>query len=155
MNKDQLNRECRTFARYLIGQAPDAYVIAKYVECHGEVGRIVESSDRFDRFLTTVAAQGPFRARLADAYASRFLKYGSLRKKMVLTLALLECAPGSFEYLDGVNPGGFRGTIVLLTCQVLRFSCCLLLAIPIFLPVQIGMRLMPNRERANAAAVET
>ena len=154
MNPTQLDRECRTFGLYLIGRTPDAYVIAKYRKCHGEGGRIAESAGRFDRFLESVAARGPFWARLADTYASRFRKYGPLRKKMVLMLALLECSPGSFAYLDGVDAGGLWGTVVSLTWQALRFASCLLLAILLFLPVQLALRLLPEQGPAAATARE-
>jgi hypothetical protein len=154
MNKPQLTRECQTFARYLAGRPADAYVIGKYLECHGQGGRIREAAGRFDRFLTAVAAKGPVCARIADAYASRFLKYGSLRKKLVLTLALLECAPASFEYLDEVDSAGFAGAILSLTRHAAVYATCLALAILFFLPVQLWMRLMPGQGSARAAAVE-
>src|SRR5690242_15452332 len=97
-----LERECRAYTRYLIGREPEAYVIAKYVECH-QTGRIPEPADGFERFLLNASVRGPFFTRMADAYAGRLLKYGALRKKLVLTLALLECAPGSFPLLDAAD----------------------------------------------------
>src|SRR5260370_806200 len=34
MNTTHLERECRSYARYLIGQAPSAYIIEKYLDLH-------------------------------------------------------------------------------------------------------------------------
>ena len=135
----ELGRECRTYARYLIGREPDAYIIGKYVACH-ELGRIPEPADRFERFLISASVRGPFLTRMADAYASRFLKYGTLRKKLVLTLALLECSRGSFEWLDQVDPGGFAGTAVRGAWRVFVFAFALGLGLALFVPARLVAR---------------
>ena len=57
-----LERECRTYTRYLIGREPDAYIVRKYIECH-ELDRI-PAGDAFDRVLIAASVRGPFwRAR--------------------------------------------------------------------------------------------
>jgi hypothetical protein len=132
---NRLERECRSYAEYLAGRPPDEYVIGKYIECH-EIGRIAPASDAFDAFVTACAARSPFLARIADAYASRFLKYGSLRKKLVLVLALLECSRGTFEVLDRVDPGGVPGTIARLAWRVFVFAGALALSLVLFPPVR-------------------
>ena len=101
MDMLQLERECRTYTRYLIGQTPSEYVVEKYMDFHRKWDALAAlKSDRFDQFLVGLSARRPFWARLADSYASRFRKDSAVRKKLVLTLALLECAPPSFEKLD-------------------------------------------------------
>jgi len=55
MNTAQLERECRSYARYLIGQAPSAYVIGKYRDFHQETDSA--ALDGFDRFLVRVSAR--------------------------------------------------------------------------------------------------
>jgi hypothetical protein len=134
-----LERECRTYARYLIGREPDGYIIGKYVECH-QIGRIPEAADGFERFLIATSARGSFLARMADAYASRFLKYGALRKKLVLTLALLECSRGSFESLDEVDPGALAGTAVRAAWRLFVFAAALALGIAVFVPARLVAR---------------
>jgi hypothetical protein len=149
----RLERECRSYAQYLTGRQPDEYVIRKYIECH-EIGRIPPSDDAFDGWLAAVAARGPFPARVADAYASRFLKYGSLRKKLVLTLALLECSPGSFELLDRVDPGGVPGTLARLAWRVLVFGGALALSLVLFLPVRAWLGLFDRAGSRKARVKE-
>jgi len=85
---DQSERECRAYSQYLIGQAPSGYIIGKYRDFHQQLERDL-ALDRFDRFLIAVSARGPFWAHLADSYASLLRKNSGLRKKLVLTLALL------------------------------------------------------------------
>ena len=70
MSQNRLEQECSTYGRYLIGQNPQPYVVRKYIEYHAQYGAKVAPSDPFDRFLTEISARDPFRARLADTYAS-------------------------------------------------------------------------------------
>jgi hypothetical protein len=129
-----MERECRAYARYLTGQNADTYLAGKYAACHAG-GRIAEPTQAFDRFLVNVSVTGPLWTRLADAYASRFRKDSALRKKLVLTLALLECSPSTFEYLDGAPPA----PLFRMAFDGLRFAAALPLAILLFLPVQVWM----------------
>src|SRR5438045_4660893 len=112
---DQLGRECRAYAQYLTGAPPNAYVIEKYRDFHRRADiEAVLPPDPFDQFLLQTSARGPYWARLADSYASRFRKDASVRKKLVVTLAILECAPPTFEQLDAVDRGGPMGAFLQL-----------------------------------------
>ena len=134
MSQSRMERECRVYARYLTGQDADMYLAGKYAECHA-AGRIAEPGAPFDRFLVNVSVTSPLWTRLADAYASRFRKDSALRKKLVLTLALLECSPSTFEYLDGVS----SAPLLRMAFDGLRFAAALPLAILLFLPVHVWM----------------
>src|SRR5262249_36079932 len=94
-----LEKECRIYTRYLTGQAPSSYIIEKYQDFHQKIGLSAEIRG-FDRFLIFLSARGPLRARLVDSYASFWYKSSVARQKMVLTLALIECAPPTFEALE-------------------------------------------------------
>ena len=138
----QLEEECRTYTRYLIGQMPSEYVVAKYLDFHRKSDTLgALKFDRFDRFLVRVSARGPFWARLADSYASLFRKNSALRKKLVLTLALLECAPPSFEKLDKTPGGGMLGVVVRLGFGAMQYALSLVTSFAIFTPVHLGMAL--------------
>ena len=137
MSQRRFELECRIYSQYLTGQAPDEYVIRKYAECHAKCGRLAESADAFDRLLLDISLRGPFWTRLADTYASRFHKYSMLRKKLVLTLALLECSPVSFPYLDDVDRGGVLLSLVRLAWRAGAYAATLLLAILLFLPAKV------------------
>src|SRR5262245_7821266 len=142
MNTAQLERECRSYSKYLIGQAPSAYVIGKYLDFHrqSDIASAL-TNGRFDRFLARVSARGPVRARLADTYASRFRKRSLVRGKLALTLALLECAPPSFEIVDQVRGGGFAGAALRLGWNALRYVLVLVVSVAIFTPVRFVMAL--------------
>jgi hypothetical protein len=137
-----LEQECRTYARYLTGRSPEPYVVAKYLECHAVCGARVAPADSFDRWLTEASARGPFRARLADTYASRFLKQAAVRRKLVLMLALLECSPRSFASLDAAGGGGLPGTFVSLAFGAALYAGVLALAVLVFLPAQASMAVL-------------
>jgi hypothetical protein len=148
MNTIQLERECRSYARYLIGQAPSAYVIGKYREFHLETNSA--ALDGFDRFLVRVSARGPFWARMADTYATRFRKNSTVHRKLVLMLALLECAPSSFAIVEQVQGGGAAGAAVLLGWEAARYALVLVISIAIFTPVRLAMALSSRSGPAEA-----
>ena len=148
MNTVQLERECRSYARYLIGQAPSAYVIGKYRDFH--LLSDAAALDGFDRFLVRVSARGPFWARMADTYATRFRKNSAVHKKLVLMLALLECSPSSFEIVEQVQANGFVGTVLLLGREVVRYMLVLIISIVVFTPVRLAMALSSRTRPAEA-----
>lgn len=116
-----LRRECFTYTRYLIGQAPSDYVVDKYCQCHRTSGAFAGLDvDRFDKLAVRISARTPLLARLADAYASRFCKSSAVRKKLILLLALLECSPPSFHFLD--SPDGCSRSEMYVR---LGFGACL------------------------------
>jgi hypothetical protein len=148
---DQLERECVSFTRYLTGLMPSAYVTGKYKEFHRKSDALAGlKSDPFDQFLVETAARGPGWTRLADSYASRFRKGSALRKKLVVTLAILECAPPSFEVLDAVKGGGAAAAILRMGCGAAVYGACVLASLAIFLPARVWLA---RGGRTSAAAV--
>ena len=154
MNSVQLDRECRSYTRYLIGQDPTRYVLERYRDFHRTSAAVdALESGRFDRFLIEASARGPLWARLADSYASAFREGCGLRKKLVLTLALLECAPPSFEALDRADDGGRLGAVLGLAGGAGRYALAVTVSFVIFTPVRLAMTL-PSMKRPRAAAAE-
>ncbi len=145
---DQLAQECRSYAMYLIGQWPDKYTIQKYHDFHS-LPDALQESDPFDRFLIEFSSRGPNCARLADCYACRFRKASVLRKKLVLTLAILECSPKTYEILDQVHPGGPAGAVFRLGWEAVVSMIYTLLAIPIFTAARFGL-LFARKSRETA-----
>ena len=133
-----LERECRSYAQYLTGQTPNQYVIDKYLDFHQKFGAH-QRIQRFDLFLLRISARGPFCARLADSYASIWRKDSVLRKKVVLTLALLECTPPTFETLDHVPAGGWIGAVLRLGVGATSYALTALMAAAFFLPARLWM----------------
>jgi hypothetical protein len=138
MDTVQLERECRSYTRYLTGSAPSPYVIAKYLDFHQKMG-IDAAGDRFERLLLSISARGPVWTRLAESYATMWRKNSLLRKKLVVALALLECAPPAFETLDRCPAGGLAGTVFQLGWGAFAYACSLLAATALFSPMRLWM----------------
>jgi hypothetical protein len=135
---NQLERECITFATYLSGQPPTPYLIEKYLDFHQKLGEKT-AEDRFDAFLVRISARSAAWTRVADSYARIFRPNSVLRTKLILVLALLECAPPSFETLDRVPLGGIPGTVLRLAGASARFLFALIAGAAIFTPVRFWM----------------
>jgi hypothetical protein len=136
----QLERECRTYTWHLIRQDPTPYVVEKYRDFH-QKSEAAKGQDPFDRYLVATSARGPVWARLSDCYASRFRKDSALRKKLILTLALLECTAPSFESLDRVPSGGSVGAAIRLGFYAMGYAASVLVAAIVFTPVRLWMKL--------------
>ena len=142
MNAVQLERECRTYTRYLIGQAPTKYVIERYIDFHRKsYATAAPEFDRFDHFLVGVSAWRPFWARMADSYASVLRKNSAVRQKLVLTLALLECAPPSLEQLDRVDSRSSFGTSTSIAWGAAKYAFTVLTSVVFFSPIRLVMNL--------------
>lgn len=138
MDTVQLERECQSYTRYLIGQPASPYVIEKYKRFHRERD-IAAGLAGFDGVLLSVSARGPLWARLADSYASRWRKNSIVRRKLVLALALLEVANPSFEKLDECPGGGPPGAMIQLGLAALGYACSVLAAVALFSPIRLWM----------------
>ena len=137
-----LERECHAYVRYLAGQPPTRYIFEKYQDFHLKIG--LPAAHSYDRFLISASSRGPIWARLVDTYASFWRKDSAVRGKIVLTLALLECAPPTFEALDRVPAGGWPGAVLRLASSAATYAFTLIVATVLFTPVRLWMA---GRER--------
>ena len=133
-----LERECRVFARYLTGREPSHYIIEKYLDFHQKIG-VRGGGARFDGFLVSTAARGPYWTRLADSYGTLFRKNSVLREKLVVVLALAECAPPAFEDMDRVPGGGLAGASLRMAAGGLSYALALVIGTALFFPVRLWM----------------
>ena len=152
MNQRQLEQECRSYARYLIGRTADDYVVRKYLAYHEQNRTAITPSDPFDRFLINLSARGPWWACLADVYASRFHRYSALRKKLVLTLAVLECSRDSFWYVDAAGAEGLLRVLGRLSWSASVYLYTLAVAILLLAPVQAWIALFDRSGKIPALA---
>lgn len=104
---DDLEREGRRFARYLVGVEPDARVLAGWRRAH-EQGVVTPPGgvDAFDRILVAAGRSAHLVARAADVHARFFRPGGLLRRKLVLMLALLETDREGRARADRADAGG-------------------------------------------------
>jgi hypothetical protein len=143
MARDQaiLPDEFGRYVRYLTGEAGTAYQAQKYVACHDK--RQLSPQSRFDAFLLRFSRFGGIGLSLADAYSGLFFRTCLLRKKLMLTLAILECSPPTFVALDAPDRGG-RGVIVSMLLRLVAAAIALVAAALLLLPAQIVCTAMPK-----------
>ena len=87
----------------------------------------------------STASRGPYWARMADSYGTLFRKNSVLREKLVVVLALSECAPPAFEDLDRVPGGGLAGTALRMAAGGMSYGLALLIGAHLFSPVRLWM----------------
>jgi hypothetical protein len=119
-----LERECDTFCRAMVGRSAPDRVRAAYVRAH-ENGPILrdapEKPTRFDDWLVRFARGSPTRTRFADSYAVFFARTTMLRRKLVLLLAILESTAPASRWIDTPDPGSapaFFASALAQTCTL-------------------------------------
>jgi hypothetical protein len=135
-------QEFAVLARYL--GTPDAgpEVAALYLSMLplSEVG----GSSRFDRWLVRVARLGPRWAALADCYARVVYPYGLLRRKLTLTLALLESGRSTHRAYDtGLSLSPAAAWTGLLGLGI-RWVIRTILALVLLGPLHLASAVMPG-----------
>jgi hypothetical protein len=140
LSDEALDRECAVFCRYLIGQQPNEYVKEKYRAGH-RAGSLWNGGEcSADAFLVKVAGIAPWITKLVDSYARVFRPSSTVRKKLVLLLAILEsCAP-THAYLDAVDSGAVPLLFLRLICRCVIFVLVLTLGVLLLFPVELALR---------------
>jgi hypothetical protein len=135
---NHLDSEIDVFCRYLIGRAPDEYVVSRYRRAH-RAGALSlgKRGSRFEELQVRIARISPACTRIADAYASIF-PGRRLRSKLVLSLAILENSPAHYEC---VSPPPRSSRVVFLAgaCgTALVYGASALSAMVVFLPLRLA-----------------
>ncbi len=129
------SREFAVYARYLGASGDMVRGGEYYAAAHESLPQ--NDADRFDRWLVVVARAAPLTCGLADAYARMARPYGLLRRKLVLTLAVLESSPGTHAAFDTAlessTATAWLALAALGTGWVLRSAAALLLIGPLHL----------------------
>lgn len=136
--EEPLERECRLWSRYLAGVAPSEYLIARYIDCHRRSADFSTEPDAVDRLLMGIARAGRLGARLADSYATFFRPRSLLRRKLVLLLALMECAPPTCDLLDRPTARSAAGAIARIGCQAAASLLALAISVVVIGPLHIA-----------------
>lgn len=148
----RLERECRVFGRYLLGQEMSPYVRTKYAEGHAAL-----AWDRgpgfFDPLLVAIAARHPLAVKPCDAYARFFRPRGLLRKKLVLLLAILEMTPPYYRSIDAAGPGSLPALSVAVAWRGFTMVLALVPAVIVLLPLQVLSRISSGRRAAEGENV--
>jgi hypothetical protein len=135
-----LDRECAVFCRYLIGQEPNEYVKKKYRAAHQTGSLRGDRAYPADGFLVRVASIGAWSTKIIDAYTRVFRPFSTIRKKLVLLLAILEsCAP-THAYLESVDSSSVPWLFLRLVQRCLTFVLIVIVGIVVILPVELMLR---------------
>ncbi len=127
-----LTTELVRHARYLTGIEPTDYQIGKYLDFHRQ--RALAPRNGLDALLLRVSRLGWPGLALADAYGGALYRTNVVRAKLVLALAILECAPPSFEAIDAPSRGGAGVVAAGLALRLAAASLALLASAVVFAP---------------------
>lgn len=133
-----LERECRTFTRYLVGSDPTPYVIGTYCDAHTASSAF--AGDRFDHRLTTAARLHPVVTFIADAYARFFAPRGGFRKKLILLLAILETCPPFHREMEQVADGQLVAQVIHVGARLVLFVPAVIVGALVFAPLRLVSR---------------
>jgi hypothetical protein len=81
---------------------------------------------------------------LADAYAAVFAKASALRKRLVLTLALLETSAPYYERIDAAAGGSPTGAIIRLAGRGTFAAFMLAFGTIVVLPMRLAAVVLPR-----------
>lgn len=138
METDRLVSEVELFTQYLTGMPADAYMSSRYCEYH----RTAEAAARwsgcsdFDRFLVRFGTCSRWHARLADSYSSLFSRESLFRQKLVLVIALLECSPSHYKFMDGGDSDSQAMAVARLAWSAAAIAASAAAAIVVLLPMR-------------------
>jgi hypothetical protein len=148
MRREELTRECGVFTRHLLGKSPSPYIVDRYCDYHAVSPAMNSGEDAFDRVLTRFASRNAICAKVADAYASRFHRNSTLRRKLVLLLALSEVTPPFFHGIDHSDRLSRPALLTKLAVQGATFAAALGAGILLLGPLHV-LEANSRRRREN------
>jgi hypothetical protein len=129
----ELAVECEVFAAYLTGLPAGDYVLEKYREAHRTTDLIGPSAPTpFDRFILRFARRGPLCTKLADIYTRWLYRTCVLRRKLLLMLAILECAGTTYRHFEAGQCRTRFGFGLWLAGRTIGFAACATVAVTLF-----------------------
>jgi hypothetical protein len=121
----ELRDECRLFSRYLVGRDPDAYVLGRYVSLQPAALKGAPALAPLDALLLKTARSSLFGLRIADAYARIFRPRCLLRRKLILTFAILENSRGFHSRFTSGVSSSYVLALVRIAAAVMGFGLAL------------------------------
>lgn len=137
-----LGREFAVFAAYLGARDADAHAASRYATAHLS---LPPGGDTLDGWLLALARKGSIACSLADAYARRVRPYGALRRKLVLTLAVLESGRATHARYDEPAPASLPITLATLALSGAGWLARTALAVIVLAPLHLAAALAPQR----------
>ena len=134
---ERLARECLILTRYLSGSDPTAAVVDAYQRAH-VLGVVGARLARFDRLLTALAGRHPSLTRVVDSYATALARTSTLRRKLVLLLAILESSWPVCETIDLVSATSAAGVAWQIVVAALRHVALAIGGAALLTPIRVG-----------------
>lgn len=127
--------------------SPDAgdRAALRYADAHPIAAAV--AADRLDAWLVRVAMFGWPATALADTYARWARPYGVLRRKLVLTLAVLESSPATHARYDTALAAGAASTWVQLAWEGGTFVLRSVAAAVLLAPLHLAALLLGSPKR--------
>ena len=141
---DPLVQECTVLCAYLVGRPPDEYVTRKYIEAHHRLNPRLGTGTSRDPVLA-LARRGTLAAGLVDAYTRVFRRDSIFRRKLILLVAILECAPSTAAAFEAPP---FSSSTVRVIVHLLPPTMAFLTRLVISVPV-VGLLDLVSRLRRN------
>jgi hypothetical protein len=138
--EDPLVRECALLCVYLVGRPPGEYVTQKYVEAHRRLHPRLGSATGRDPVLA-LAKRGTLAAGLVDAYTRVFRRDSIFRRKLILLVAILECAPSTASMFEApVTSSSAVRALFRLLPPATAFLVRLVISVPVVGPLDLASR---------------
>jgi hypothetical protein len=144
--EDPLVLECAWLCRYVVGLPPGEYVTQKYVEAHRRLASRLGDGMGRDAILA-LAGRGRLAAGLVDAYTRAFRRDSVFRRKLILLVAILECAPSTAAMFEAPPPSSPIRALV----RILPHTAASLARLVISVPV-VGLVDLTSRHRNDAVS---
>jgi uncharacterized protein YbjT (DUF2867 family) len=141
----RLSKEADVFTRYLIGQPPDDYIEKKYVQSALAAPATRTPVDGFDSVCLRLAGLGGVWLQLADTYCTYFFRNATLRKRLVLLLAILESAGVTHRRFQAPRRRTIGASVLLLGTIGLVAAARLLAAGLLLTPCRLGLWLLRSK----------
>ena len=143
-----LRKECRRFALYLIGEAPDSYVLEQYVKLHEATLSGKVAATAADEVLLRAAESSLLGLRCADAYARMFRPSCLLRRKLILAFAVLENSRAFHAHFTSGSNLSTAAALLRIAVSVAGFCAALLASLILIAPrtlLATGLRSQDDR----------
>ena len=141
-----LEKECKVYATYLVGQEPTDYIVRKYSNAHKYTALLdSRNAAAFDQFLLNYSVNHPILMHMMDSYTALFYKKAMLRSKLVLMTAIMESSAPTYIAFETSDSSNIITIGIKLSARMIRFVLSLLGSIIIFSPIRLGYSLIPRQ----------
>ncbi len=151
-DRSAIEAECLAFCRHVADVEPTAFVLEHYHRLHHTSNAPAPASDeKIERVLLALSRWGSLPLRVSDGYARFFRPRSTLRRRLVLILAILENSPPSERRLNSGDEGSLAAVGLRLLATLVAGGTCILLGTLLLGPVHLlSLAFAPRAARTEA-----